>query len=147
MLKILLLTTLLVLGSSVYDILSFGAVPNSDTVHDQFINAEAILKAIQAANSSQGERVVRIPNKKFYSMPIRIEYVHNITITIMGKLIASKSVKHWPLQHDNPRPYYEDFISFRKSSHIQLDGGGKIDGRGYHWWVLTLLAPNKYLRD
>lgn len=43
--------------------------------------------------------------------------------------------------------YYEDFISFRHSSFIELEGGGKIDGRGYHWWILTLLEPNKYLTD
>ena len=82
--------------SCVYDIEQFGAVAHSDTVSDQFRNSKAILAAVQAANSSEGERIVRIPNSKFYSMPIRIEDVHNISIEIAGKLIASKNVKYWP---------------------------------------------------
>lgn len=62
----------IVLCSSVYDILDFGAIPHSDTVQDQQLNAKAILEAIKAANMSDGERVVRIPDKKFYSYPVKI---------------------------------------------------------------------------
>ena len=69
---LIVLATLIIVGASVEDILSYGAIPHSDTVRDQFINSEAILKAIKAANATQGERAVRIPNKKFFSMPIRI---------------------------------------------------------------------------
>jgi hypothetical protein len=32
----------------------FGAVPNSDSVPDQFKNQQAILNAIRAANSTDG---------------------------------------------------------------------------------------------
>ena len=71
--KIILLLTLITISLSVYDILHFGAIPHSDTVRDQFKNSEAILEAIRVANAStDSERIVRIPNKKFYSMPIRI---------------------------------------------------------------------------
>lgn len=78
-LKIIIITLIFSLTYCVYDITQFGAIPNSDTVTDQFINQRAILAAISAANSSNGERVIKIPSKKFYSMPIRIENAHNIT--------------------------------------------------------------------
>jgi hypothetical protein len=77
-------------------------------------------------------------------MPIRIEHVHNLTIELNGKLIASKNVKHWPRQKDIPT-YFEDFLSFWSSSNIEITGGGKIDGRGYHWWMLLFLNDKKYL--
>ena len=71
--QLLLLATLLVLSCSLYDIMHFGAVPNSDTITDQFKNQKAILDAIKAANASlTSERIVRIPDKRFYSMPIRV---------------------------------------------------------------------------
>jgi len=70
--KLIIITSLLVLCFSIYDILQFGAVPNSDTVSDQFRNQRAILNAIAAANSSKGERIIRIPSKTFYTMPIRV---------------------------------------------------------------------------
>lgn len=98
MLKIISLAAMLVLATSVFDIMHFGAIPHSDTVPDQQTNSRAILAAIKAANASEGERVVVIPNKKFFSYPIRVEYAHNITISIYGKLIASKNVAHWPRQ-------------------------------------------------
>jgi hypothetical protein len=70
---ILLLATLIVVSYSLYDITHFGAVPNSDTITDQFKNQKAILDAIKAANASlASERIVRIPGKRFYSMPIRV---------------------------------------------------------------------------
>jgi len=80
MIRIAALLLLLFATNCLYDILSFGAVPNSDTLRDQFANQKAILEAIKQANASKTERVVRIPNKKFYSMPIRVENVHNISI-------------------------------------------------------------------
>ena len=64
----------------------------------------------------------------------------------MGKLIASKNVRQWPRQPDRPE-YYQDFISFHHSTHITINGSGKIDGRGYHWWMLCFLASKKYLPD
>jgi hypothetical protein len=72
MLKILLLCFLLLSASCIYDILSFGAVPASDTLADQLKNTKAILAAIKQANASTTERVVRIPAHKFYAMPIRV---------------------------------------------------------------------------
>ena len=38
-------------------------------------------------------------------------------------------------------------MTFYDCTYIEILGGGKIDGRGYHWWLLNLFAPNKYLKD
>lgn len=71
--KLLILSTLLIIACSIFDITHFGAVPNSDTITDQFKNQKAILDAIRAANASTtSERIIRIPDKRYYSMPIRI---------------------------------------------------------------------------
>lgn len=72
MLKVLSIALMLVLSTSLFNILDFGAIPHSDTVPDQQANARAILKAIIAANSSLLDRVVLIPNKKFFSYPVRV---------------------------------------------------------------------------
>lgn len=96
---------------SIYDILNYGAVPKADSVPDHFRNQRAILSAIADANRSSGERIIRIPAKTFYSMPIRVENARNITFLILGKLAASKNVRQWPRQAEIPT-YFEDFISF-----------------------------------
>ena len=50
---IICILLLLVSSSSLFDIMQFGAIPDSDTVHDQFINSKAILETIKAANASK----------------------------------------------------------------------------------------------
>lgn len=99
----------------------------------------------KANNISEGERVVRIPNSVFYSMPIRLENIKNVSIIIEGKLSASKNILKWPKQPKSQ--YYEDFISCHSCSNITISGGGKIDGRGYHWWLVCILNDKKYLKN
>lgn len=68
--QILVLLTLFVsLVTSAFDIMHFGAIPNSDNIKDHFANQKAILAAIKAANEATIDRVIRIPNKTFYTMP------------------------------------------------------------------------------
>ncbi len=55
-------------------------------------------------------------------------------------------MRNWPKQIERPT-YYEDFVSFRHSTHITINGSGKIDGRGYHWWILVFLNDKKYLQN
>lgn len=97
--KILFLLLLIIIPCFCFiDILDYGAVPNSDTIPDQLRNQKALLAAMKAANVSANDRTVRIPYKKFYSLPVRVEYHHNITIEIIGRWIASKSVRNWMKQ-------------------------------------------------
>jgi polygalacturonase len=28
-----------------------------------------------------------------------------------------------------------------------MSGGGRIDGRGYHWWLVCILNDKKYLKN
>lgn len=60
--------------------------------------------------------------------------------------MASQMIEHWPRLPEMQK-FYEDFISFRHSTHIEMTGGGRIDGRGYPWWVLLYHNNKKYLPD
>ena len=73
MIKILITAFLLSTVLCIFDIEHFGAIPNQDHLSAQRANTRAILEAIKAANSTTTEeRMVRISNKKYYSMPIRL---------------------------------------------------------------------------
>lgn len=129
---------------SLYDIKDFGAVPHSELIIDQFANQRALLAAATAANASNSDRIVRVGAATYYAMPVRFQSLHNVTFEIMGRWAASKDVRHWPRQPEIPT-YYEDFLSFRSCTLIELRGGGKIDGRGYHWWMLLFLNDKRWL--
>ena len=74
-----------------------------------------------------------------------VEFVNNLTIIIEGKLIASKNVRAWPQISTSKR--YWSFMTFWGCDNLTLRGGGKIDGRGYHWWILTLLNYKSLLNS
>ncbi len=81
-------------------------------------------------------------------MPIEIHDVHNVSIMNLGKISASKNVRDWPRQPGRPK-FYKNFIHFWDCSEIELYGG-KIDGRGHHWWMLLFLdyfGINRYMPD
>ncbi len=73
-------------------------------------------------------------------MPTRVDNVYDITIEIVGRWAASKDVVHWPFNPDpdipKDKPLYEDFIHINGGSNLTIRGGGKVDGRGYHWWKI-----------
>lgn len=52
--RVMMLLAFLALGTCIFDITQFGAVPNSDVLNDHFKNQRAILAAISAANASSG---------------------------------------------------------------------------------------------
>ena len=73
MIRIFITTVLLSKVLCIFDIEHFGAIANQDHLSAQRANTRAIIEAIKAANSTTTEeRVVRISNKKYYSMPIRL---------------------------------------------------------------------------
>lgn len=73
----------------------FGAVPHSDTLEAQMVNADALFKAISAANSSSDKTVV-VPKKTYYFLPVLVDHVHNLHLLVLGRITASKSVRYWP---------------------------------------------------
>lgn len=38
-----------------------------------------------------------------------------------------------------------NFIQINNCTNIEICGGGKIDGRGYHWWMILFLDDKKYI--
>ena len=77
-------------------------------------------------------------------MPVNMHNIHNVTFIIEGKMIASKIVKLWPKKPNST--YYQDFISCADCHYLTIQGGGKIDGRGYHWWLICILNDKKLLQ-
>jgi hypothetical protein len=106
--KLVFIIILVYCSDCAFDITNYGAVPNSDNLKDHFVNQNAIQAAILAANSSVIDRVVRIPAKTYYTMPFSFYNMHNITLLVLGKISASKSVRFWP--KDNVTKYHLNFI-------------------------------------
>ena len=59
--------------------------------------------------------------------------------------MACNRIKNYPKKTGVNRQYYQDFISIVNSQNITIRGGGKIDGRGYIWWLNTWLVTKKYM--
>ena len=57
--KFIVLAVMIIMTTSVFDIMQFGAIPHSDTIHDQFKNTDAILMAIEIRKDLPTEFAVR----------------------------------------------------------------------------------------
>lgn len=65
------------------DILHEGAIPHTDTLVAQFQNSKIITNSILKANLSAFDRTVSIPRgHTFYSMPIVLHNIYNVTIIV-----------------------------------------------------------------
>ena len=145
-LKLLLVCLIFKAVHSIFDIGQFGAIPHQDHISAQFANQQAFLKAVNAANSTDTEeRVVRVSKGTYYFMPVYMNNIVNVSFLIEGKMTASKSILHWPKQPNGKN--YQDFIRCDSCKNIEISGGGKIDGRGYHWWLVCILNDKKYLEN
>lgn len=77
-------------------------------------------------------------------MPFQSNYLKNVALRIDGNIYASKNVSQWPKYENSTK--YKNFMQIEFADNFTVLGNGKIDGRGYHWWILTLLSGrNKYL--
>lgn len=75
-------------------------------------------------------------------LPVLASHVENLTLIVLGKLAASKNCLHW----DDYSPGKKmAFLVFQYCNNLEVRGGGTIDGRGYHWWIIFLLGMQKYL--
>ena len=121
----------------------FGAVHNKDYLGAHLTNQAALYKAIKAVNeSSDTVKEVVIPNNAYYLLPVRTQYVDNLTLIVLGKLSASKNCLRWDNISEGKKM---SFLTFENCNNLEVRGGGKIDGRGYHWWIIFLLGMQKYL--
>lgn len=146
--RYLLLLCLVLQSQAAQNILLMGAIPNEDTLTAQQTNQRILTEAIAKANSSSSTgdaRIVIVPQRTFYILPIRIEYAKDIVIEIRGKLTACNRIRNWPFTGSSKKPNYQNFISISHSDNITLNGGGKIDGRGYIWWLDSWIVDKKYM--
>eukprot|EP00698_Gefionella_okellyi_P003151 TRINITY_DN12947_c0_g1_i1.p1 TRINITY_DN12947_c0_g1~~TRINITY_DN12947_c0_g1_i1.p1 ORF type:complete len:467 (-),score=99.21 TRINITY_DN12947_c0_g1_i1:98-1498(-) len=122
---------------------SFGAVANEDTDDSAFKNSAAFLAAFSAANKGS-DRTVLVPAGKTYTlMPILLVGMQSVTFQLEGTILASLNISAWPLDSGNG---YADLIKFQSSKGISIIGSGLINGRGYEWWLKTILNELKHDR-
>ena len=93
--KLLLLSACLLanLAASRHNILDYGAVSGKDSLKAERANQDAFIKALKAANETESlnDREVYVPaNMTFHSLPIRVDQLYNVTLTIDGTIKASK---------------------------------------------------------
>lgn len=117
----------------------FGGVAGVQTVEVADKNADAFLKALQFANSSD-DRTVEIPDgSSYYMSGLVIEDIMNVRIEFSGEFVIQDHLKSWPIDVEAAF-YFTKCIGI----HIDGNGNGKIDGQGTLWWrVMYLSYPNK----
>ena len=69
-LSILAAISLLMHLSSAFDIRDFGAIADEDSLAAEQMNSQALMDAIVAANFTESDRIVTVPNMTFHSMPV-----------------------------------------------------------------------------
>ena len=80
-------------------------------------------------------------------MPVSIENKNDFVLEIRGKWMACNRIKNYPKIKDSQsnRMMYSNFLYIFNSTDITIRGGGKIDGRGYIWWLNTWRVSKKYM--
>ena len=84
-----------------FDIRDFGAVANDTSHYAEQTNAQALMDAIVAANTTSAltDRVVLVPaDLTFYTMPVWAANITNIVFQIDGTLKLSKNHHRFPLR-------------------------------------------------
>lgn len=106
------------------------------------------MKAVTAANMSESDRVVLIPEHLVITMtPLEIEYLNDLEIVIDGLILASKWHKEWPFlsranSSENKQDKHVNFLTFIDCTDLKISGNGKIDGQGFMWWVREFFSLN-----
>lgn len=97
-LKLVAVVLCLGLGSCSHNIVDFGAISNSTEDTDRaFLNTNAMIQAIAAANASEYDRTVLVPvGYTFVMMPIISSALFNITFEVNGVILASQDYQNWP---------------------------------------------------
>ena len=109
----------------------------------------ALNDAIIAANWTDvlEDREVYIPaGHTFHMMPVKLENLYNITLTVDGTVYASKRFHSWPTTVNLDKMKYKlwNVWEFSNVHGFKLQGSGTIDGNGYMWWMREYLGTNPY---
>ena len=97
--------------NAVHNILDYGAVPDLEDTVSAFTNADAIAAAIEAAiQPDQTDREVYVPSGySFTFMPVRLEGLNDLIITVDGTLLACKNYLDYPLNSGGGVPSMFEF--------------------------------------
>ena len=129
--------SLLLSLSMAFDIRDFGAVADDDSLSAEQINGQAIMDAIVAANYTDTDRTVFVPNMTFHCMPVWATHINNITFQIDGTIMLSKRHHKIPLRKEKK---IRDMFFFEDVDGLTVQGVGTVDGQGYMWWIRELLS-------
>ena len=151
-LSIAVVLGLLCVGAQAESIVTYGAIPNDSSLATAWSNSAAITKALLAASATAKRaadgsmQIVSVPaDQVFYFMPVNVTDIHYVTLQIDGTLIAPNNISAWPVT-DKHKGSYADMILITDSTNLKITGTGTVDGQGYDWWLLGLLAKLKHHR-
>ena len=129
------------LSHAAHNILDYGAIHKSELTIDAFSNANATILALLLANASDTDREILIPEGySFVMMPVRVDYLVNVTIRVEGEVLMSADDVNFPTTPNKTSDWasngnISDFWNFEYSNGLRFTGHGRIDGRGFDWWV------------
>ena len=122
------------ISHQVFNIDDFGAISDDPSYEAAIKNGKALNLALCAANQSNSDRSILIPNKWYGMLPAGgLDRLTNVTINFNGKLNS------WDEDHSKyPRDRNGNalnFISLTNTENLIIRGNGVIEGNGYLWWL------------
>lgn len=120
-----------------FDIRTYGAQPMQG--EDGPKNTDAIHRAIEAASSAGGGRVV-VPAGDWLTGPIHLESNINLHVADGATVHFSTDKEDYlPVvrqRHEGVEAYnYSPMIYAFELENVAVTGGGTLDGHGDHWWA------------
>lgn len=143
-------------GVLLLDIMSYGAIGNATTGHDDgsaLREAAEAATALAAEDSAAGRRVVVLvpgPTSRTYLIrPITLRAIKNVEIRVEGTLTFPSEPSSFdpppPVLKKNESPELRRMqyacIELVDSANVTLTGSGTIDGRGQAWWMTRKSDP------
>ena len=113
----------------------FGGVANVDTLQAADKNADALMKAVLYANSSD-DRVIEFPDGSVYYLSgVVIDSVMDINFVLNGKIVMQNHIETW-----NSDATAALYFSNCEGIYFNGNGNGVIDGQGTIWWRVEYIG-------
>ena len=130
-----------VFQNKVFDIKDYGAQSNDSN----FLNTEAINKAVVACNSAGGGTVL-VPNGIWHTGPIHLKSNVNLHLNTDAELRFSKKFDDYLpvilIQRGGYFCYnYSPLVYAKDCQNIAITGSGILNGQGQVWWPWTDHQP------
>lgn len=140
LLHIALLFVSSVINIQAWNILEFGAKPGVELWSVATHNSDALLKATIAANSSNFDRTVIIPEgETFFMYATNFTDIYNVHFQIDGVLKYTDEISKWPTKNFA-------LMYFVDCEGLHMYGKGMLDGQGMKWWRYAY-SGNDYRPD